>query len=166
MKKHLLILSIFLLSIQNTYSQRGWFKIPETTKTEWRNPGGSFVGSLIIPGYGYFANDMMKEGFTTLAIEGALSGAGIFLFNNPKAETVSYPTYYGTSLYTYTQYTERQSYIVFFGIAAGFHLLQAVHSTILSHKMNKVNGFAFKKPRKSSFEIQTVGIGMSMKLSF
>lgn len=153
-----MILSLFLTAVN---AQSGWFKVNELPKSEHRNPGASFAGSLIFPGYGYLSNDMMKEGFITLGIESALIGAGFYFITLP----VQYKSSYAFGPKT-ADYSNRNYGYIFLGVAGGLHLFQAVHSTILSHKFNVKNGLASNRSKGPQLDVQSAGIGLSLKLRF
>lgn len=78
MKKHVTLLIISLFLCLSSFSQSGWFKIKEVPKAPWRNPGSVAITSLLVPGTGYFANDMMKEGFAFLGAEAIFGSIGFY----------------------------------------------------------------------------------------
>jgi hypothetical protein len=145
-KKTLLFLLSSILAFTSIEAQNTWFEVKENPKGMYKNPASTFAGSLLVPGYGYFANDMMKEGFIAVGVEALLIGGGL-------------ATYYTGAL------TDKFA-ISMIAVGGGLQLISAIHATILSNKYNKKNGFAMKKTPKSTFEIETAGVGINLRLRF
>ncbi len=153
-----LLITLFAI---NSDAQTGWFKIKTIEKSHWRNPGGSFAGSLLFPGYGYFANDMMKEGFIYVGVQAVIIGTGLYYLQKPLKYTTK-----PNGVRTSDALENKEIAFKFFASAAGLQLIHAVHATLLTHKFNKVNGYAFENENNRSVEVNTAGIGIQVKLNF
>jgi len=161
--KKFITLSVFSLFLcLNSFSQSGWFKINETPKSPWRNPGSVAVTSLLLPGSGYFANDMMKEGFTFLGAEVILGGAGFYYMVIKPAGTKT--NGFGVKVKDTT--TNRRTGTIFLGAAGALHLFQFVHSTLITSKSNRINGYAKRPIKKTQMSLETAGVGLSFRLNF
>jgi hypothetical protein len=165
------ILIVLFFMYCTGFSQSGWFKLNELPKAERRNPGNTWVGGLIFPGYAYFANDMMKEGFVVLGAEAALVGVGVYYLSLPIPYKTTYQDIGGginvptVSVDVAKKNRNRSMGYTFLSIAGGIQVLHAFHGAILSHRFNVKNALAGNR-RAMQMDVETAGLGLQLNFTF
>jgi hypothetical protein len=155
MKKYLLLILILCsgLSYAQNDSVSGFNRcinlgLKPNPKMPWKNPGTTAIHTLILPGTGYLANDKILLGFGTLILEPALVGAGVFAYYYLELDPLAYTA---------------------FGLAGAIHLVQFVHSVVLTHRSNKINGYVLDypiKPKGAELSLGMTGNGMGLNVQF
>lgn len=153
MKKYLLI--FFLLCSNLSYAQNDSISrfnkcinlgLKPNPKMPWKNPGTTAIHTLLLPGTGYLANDKILLGFGTLLLEPVIMGGGFLIYEM---------TYSDVPL------------IAAAVLAGTIHLVQFVHSVVLTHRNNKINGYVLDYPARPKGTELSMGItGNGMGLSF
>jgi len=168
--KSILFTFLFSVFFINASAQRNWFNINENPNVPYKNPGSTAVMSFLLPGSGYFANDMIKEGFVTLGFELGLAGLGMYFYTKPVPTTTTFTIVGGFPILFEGPdpvIEKRNKNIAFslLGLAGAIHLFQFTHSTLLTNKSNKINGFA-KNNKPYELFLSTRGNGLALSLSF
>ena len=114
--------------------------------------------SLVLPGAGYLYHDKLGLGYAVMSSEAILAGLGVYFIN--KEVNTS-----GRLASSIKEESDKNRSIAktFFFVAGGIHIIQFVHSGILAHKSNKVNGYAKKD---LDIKIYSKGIGAAVLLTF
>lgn len=112
------------------------FKIEPNAKTPWKSPSLASLQSMVLPGAGYLYQDKLVAGYSVMAGELILLGIGQYFYTKPVSFDGRLPS-------SVTDEIDRNRAIgsVFLSLGGAIHLFQFIHSGILAHKSNKVNGY-------------------------
>jgi hypothetical protein len=133
-------------------------EIKPNDKTPWKSPSTASLQSLILPGAGYLYQDKLALGYSVMGTELLLGGLGAFFITKDVSSS-------GRIASSVREEKDRNRAIAggLFAALGGIHLFQFVHSGILAHKSNKVNGYV---KRDLDIKIYSKGLGAAVLLSF
>ncbi len=153
-----LLLFFFLLGGLTFTCSAQIFKIEKNEKSPWKSPSTASLQSLVLPGAGYLYQDKLFLGYTTLGIELALGGIGTYYYSKTVSTKGRLPESIKAEI-------EQNKNIggTFMAIAGAIHLFQFIHSGILAHKSNKVNGYA---KSNSELKFYCKGLGVAAAYRF
>jgi hypothetical protein len=170
MKKYNQILVFFCLfstltASTSSFGQNLDFKIEPNPKTPWKSPSTASLQSMILPGAGYLYQDKLLLGYSVMASELVLAGVGTYFMTNKLSTNNKSPEQ--IKEIQKKQDTNKNIGLSIIGLAGAIHLFQFVHSGVLAHKSNKVNGYALNKVcRPYTFKLQSSGAGINLALNF
>ncbi len=133
-------------------------EIKPNEKTPWKSPSTASLQSLILPGAGYLYQDKLALGYSVMGTELLLGGLGVFFITKDVSSS-------GRIASSVREEKDRNRAIAggLFAAVGGIHLFQFVHSGILAHKSNKVNGYV---QRDLDIKIYSKWLGAGVLLSF
>lgn len=133
-------------------------EIKPNEKTPWKSPSSASLQSLVLPGAGYLYQDKLVLGYAVMSSEAILAGLGVYFIT----KEVNTSGRLASSIREEND-KNRSMASIFYMAAGGIHLIQFVHSGILAHKSNKVNGYVKKD---LDIKIYSKGLGAAVLLSF
>jgi hypothetical protein len=134
------------------------FEIKPNDKAPWKSPSTASLQSLILPGAGYLYQDKLALGYSVMGSEALLAALGVYFLNKQIDAN-------GRLVSSVREERDKNRAIAsgFFVAVGGIHLFQFVHSGILAHKSNKVNGYV---KHNMDIKIYSKGLGAAVLLSF
>lgn len=157
-KNKITLLFTFLLSITISFANAQMFEVKPNDKTPWKSPSAASLQSLILPGAGYLYQDKLALGYSVMGTEALLAGLGVYFITKDVSSS-------GRIASSVKEEKDRNRAIAggLFAAVGGIHLFQFVHSGILAHKSNKVNGYV---KQNLDIKIYSKGLGAAVLLSF
>lgn len=157
-KNKIIILFSLLLFITINHTNAQVFEIKPNEKMPWKSPSTASLQSLVLPGAGYLFQDKLLLGYSVMSSEVLFSALGVYYLRKQVDSN-------GRLASSVREEKDRNRSIAsgFFIVTGGIHLFQFVHSGILAHKSNKINGYV---KQNLDIKIYSKGLGAAVLLSF